>query len=213
MAIVPDQSSTSAPTEADFGANDWLLDTFAGIVESHGPGDRRFRIEHAQHLTPDAIPRFVELGVVPSMQPYHAIDDGRWAEKRIGPERIKTTYAFRSLLDAKARLSFGSDWAVAPINPLQGIDAAVTRRTIDGLQPDGWVPEQKISVLQALQAYTRNNAWAGFQENRMGRIGPGYLADFVVLSEDIFTIEPNRLVNVQVMRTVVDGSEAFVRDE
>ncbi len=194
-------------------ANDWLLDTFAGIIDAHGPGDRRFRIEHAQHLTAAAIPRFAELGVVPSMQPYHAIDDGRWAEKRIGPDRIKTTYAFRSLLDAHARLTFGSDWAVAPINPLQGIDAAVTRRTIDGLQPDGWVPEQKITVLQALQAYIRNNAWAGFQENRLGRIAPGYLADFVVLSENIFAIDPYRLADVEVMRTVVDGKHAYVRDE
>ncbi len=194
-------------------ANDWLLETFAGIIDAHGPGDRRFRIEHAQHLTAAAIPRFAELGVVPSMQPYHAIDDGRWAEKRIGPERIKTTYAFRSLLEANAPLTFGSDWAVAPINPLQGMDAAVTRRTIDGLQPDGWVPEQKITVLQALQAYTRNNAWAGFQEKRLGRIAPGYLADFAVLSEDIFTIDPVQLVDVQVMRTVVDGKHAFVRNE
>lgn len=190
-------------------ANDWLLDAFAGVIESHGTGDRRFRIEHAQHLTADAITRFAPLGVVPSMQPYHAIDDGRWAEKRIGAERIKTTYAFRSLLDANATLTFGSDWAVAPINPLQGIDAAVTRRTIDGLRPDGWVPEQKISVLQAVQAYTRNNAYAGFQEDRLGRIAPGFLADFVVLSDNIFTIDPQRLAEVQVLRTVVDGREVF----
>lgn len=191
-------------------ANDWLLDTFADVAASNGPRDRRFRIEHAQHLTPEAIPRFAELGVVPSMQPYHAIDDGRWAEKRIGSERIKATYAFRSLVDANAKLTFGSDWAVAPINPMQGMDAAVTRRTIDGLNPDGWVPGQKISVLQALKSYTQNNAFAGFQEDKLGRIAPGYLADFVVLSANLFTIDPDTLPEVRVLRTVVNGVDVFV---
>ena len=113
-------------------ANDWLLDVFAQAIETNGPRDRRFRIEHAQHLSKDAFTRFHELSVVPSMQPYHAIDDGRWAEKRIGPQRIKTTYAFHSLLEAKAPLTFGSDWTVAPLNPLEGIYAAVTRQTLDG---------------------------------------------------------------------------------
>jgi predicted amidohydrolase YtcJ len=191
-------------------ANNWLLDTYAAVFAANGPRDRRFRIEHAQHLTAAAIPRFAELGVIPSMQPYHAIDDGRWAEKRIGPERIKTTYAFKSLLDAGASLTFGSDWAVAPIDTMVGIYAAVTRRTIDGLNPDGWVPEQKISVEDALRVYTRNNAYAGFQEDRLGTIAPGFLADFVVLSADIFTINPHDLADVKVQRTVVGGKDAYV---
>ncbi|MBI4409960.1 MAG: amidohydrolase, partial [Gemmatimonadetes bacterium] len=113
-------------------ANDWLLDTYAAVIRQNGARDRRFRSEHAQHLTPAALRRFAELGVLPSMQPYHAIDDGRWAEKRIGRERIQRTYAFRSLLDSEAGLMFGSDWTVAPIDPLLGIYAAVSRRTLDG---------------------------------------------------------------------------------
>lgn len=146
------------------------------------------------------------------MQPYHAIDDGRWAEKRIGAECIKTTYAFNSMLTAHVRLAFGSDWPVAPINPLTGIDAAVTRRTIDGRNPRGWQPQQRINVAAALRAYTTSNAYAGFQDDRLGRIAPGYLADFVVLSDDLFSIDPERIVATQVLRTVVGGVERYRAD-
>lgn len=190
-------------------ANDWLLDNYERIAKEDGPRDRRFRIEHAQHLTQAAIKRFGPLGVIPSMQPYHAIDDGRWAEKRIGAERLKGTYAFHSLLAAKARLTFGSDWSVAPLNPLTGIDAAVTRRTIDGKSPNGWQPQERISVAQAVRAYTTANAYAGFQEDRLGRIAPRYLADFVVLSADIFTIPPNDIVKTKVLSTVIGGVERY----
>jgi len=193
-------------------ANDWLLDTFEAAAEANGPRDRRPSIEHAQHLTREAIERFASLGVVPSMQPFHAIDDGRWAEKRIGPDRIRTTYAFRSLLDAGARLTFGSDWTVAPVDPLQGIYAAVTRRTTDGANPDGWVPEQKITVEEALRAYTVTNAWAGNQEDRLGMIREGYLADFVVLSENLLDIDPTRIPEVRVLRTVIDGTDRFTAE-
>lgn len=198
-------------------ANDMLLDAFAQTVAENGPqsagGDRRFRIEHAQHLTDNAVSRFAEAGVIASMQPYHAIDDGRWAEKRIGPERIKTTYAFRSLLDAGAHLTFGSDWTVAPIDPLAGIFAAVTRRTTDGVNPDGWVPEQKISVEQALHAYTAANAYAGYQEDVLGTLEPGKYADFVILSEDLFAIDPVDIRDVRVLRTVIAGEEKYVAQE
>ena len=190
-------------------ANDWLLGVYADVEAMHGPRDRRYRIEHAQHLSTAAIPRFAELGVVPSMQPYHAIDDGRWAEKRIGPERIKTTYAFKSLLDAGANLTFGSDWTVAPIDPIEGIYAAVTRRTIDGANPGGWVPEQKITVEEALRAYTSNSAWAGFAEAYSGSIEQGKGADFVVLSENLFDIDPVAIADVRVLRTVVGGVDRF----
>jgi predicted amidohydrolase YtcJ len=190
-------------------ANDWILDTYAHVAAANGPRDRRFRVEHAQHLTPAALPRFAALGVIPSMQPYHAIDDGRWAEKRIGPERIRTTYAFRSLLDHGARLAFGSDWTVAPLSPLDGIYAAVTRRTLDGKNPGGWVPEQKITVEEALRAYTAGGAWAGFQEDRLGTLETGRLADFVVLSDDLFRIDPNEIRNVRVLRTVIGGREIY----
>jgi predicted amidohydrolase YtcJ len=190
-------------------ANDWLLDTYQRVAAEDGPRDRRFRIEHAQHLAPTAIARFGRLGVIPSMQPYHAIDDGRWAEKRIGAERLKGTYAFRSLLDTGAPLTFGSDWPVAPLDPLTGIDAAVTRRTIDGRNPQGWQPQERIGVARALRAYTVANAFAGFQEDRLGRIAPGQLADFVILSQDIFTVDPRRIVETRVLSTVVGGKRRY----
>jgi len=139
------------------------------------------------------------------MQPYHAIDDGRWAEKLIGPERIKTTYAFKSLFDAGARVAFGSDWFVAPPTPLEGIYAAVTRRTLDDKNPGGWVPEQKITVDQALQAYTINAAYASFDEKIKGSLEEGKLADFVILSDNLFTIRPQRIREVEVLATYVDG--------
>ena len=194
-------------------ANDWLLDRYAEAVATNGARDRRFRIEHAQHLTPEAIVRFARLGVVPSMQPYHAIDDGRWAEKRIGPARIQTTYAFRSLLDVGADLTFGSDWTVAPISPMEGIYAAVTRRTLDGANPDGWVPDQKITVEEALRAYTSANAYAGFQEQRLGTLEVGKWADFVVLSDNLFEIDPAAIREVRVLRTVIGGQERYVADK
>src|SRR6185295_19058063 len=153
-------------------ANTTLLDIYARTEKENGSRDRRFRIEHAQHLAPSDVPRFAALRVIASMQPYHAIDDGRWAERVIGPVRSKTTYAFRSLLDAGATLAFGSDWFVAPPTPLEGIHAAVTRRTLDDKHPDGWVPQQKISVEEALWGYTRAGAVATFEEREKGMIAP-----------------------------------------
>lgn len=180
------------------------------IFESRSHGTsiraRRFRIEHAQHLDPSLIERFARSGVIASMQPYHAIDDGRWAETKIGIERAKAAYAFRSLLDAGVTVTFGSDWTVAPLNPLLGIYAAVTRRTIDGKHPEGWIPEQKITVEEALRCYTTNNAWAMFAEREVGRIAPGMLADMVVLSEDLFTIAPEHIADVNVDVTIFDGN-------
>ena len=186
-------------------ANDWLLNVYNESIQQNGERDRRPRIEHAQHLTSGGINRIAELGVIPSMQPYHAIDDGRWAEKRIGLERIKTTYAFNSLLQAGAHLTFGSDWTVAPLNPLEGIYAAVTRQTIDGNNPDGWVPEQKILVEQAMRAYTLNNAYAGFQEDKLGTLEVGKYADFVVLSDNILEIAPDDIKSVEVLKTIIGG--------
>lgn len=193
-------------------ANDWLLDAFEQAERQNGDRDRRFRIEHAQHLAPSAIGRFHTLGVIPSMQPFHAIDDGRWAEKRIGPVRILTTYPFRSLLDQGAALTFGSDWTVGPLDPLQGIYAAVTRRTIDGANPDGWVPAQKVTVEEALHAYTAANAFAGFQEMEIGTIESGKLADFVVLSEDLRAIDPLRIPDASVVMTVAGGKTTYSRE-
>jgi len=182
-----------------------LLDIFFDVAEANGEGDRRFRIEHAQHIHPDDFERFAIQGVIASMQPYHAIDDGRWAERTIGSERIKTTYAFRSLIDAGARVSFGSDWSVAPASPIEGIYAAVTRRTIDGANPDGWVPEQKISVEEALRAYTSEAAYASFEEDRKGTIKPGLLADLVLLDRDLTAISPETIPETRVLATIVGG--------
>jgi predicted amidohydrolase YtcJ len=192
-------------------ANDWLLDTYAGVATTNGDRDRRFRIEHAQHLTADAISRFAEQGVIASMQPFHAADDGRWAEKRVGAERIRTTYPFRSLLDAGATLAFGSDWTVAPLDPIVGIDAAVSRRTLDGMHPEGWIPEQRIPLEDTLRAYTSGAARSGFMEDRVGTVENGKLADLVVLSRDVFAMDPHDLGDVRVDITIVDGQVAYER--
>lgn len=194
-------------------ANDLILGIYEQVERENGKRDRRFRIEHAQHLRPQDIPRFARDGVIASMQPYHAIDDGRWAEKRIGKERAKTTYAFRSLLDAGATLAFGTDWTVAPLNPILTIYAAVTRRTIDGKNSKGWVPEQKISVEETVRAYTVGSAYAEFQENAKGTITTGKLADLVLLSRDIFKIDPKEIENVKVVLTMVDGRVVYEERE
>lgn len=188
-----------------------LLNIYEQIEKENGTRDRRFRIEHAQHIAPADISRFAQLNVIASMQPYHAIDDGRWAEKIIGKERCKTTYAFKSLLDANAKVTFGSDWPVAPPTPLEGIYAAVTRRTLDDKNPEGWVPEQKISVNQALKAYTIDAAYASFDEKNRGSLEKGKLADLVVLDQNIFTIAPEKIRQVKVVNTIVGGKMVFER--
>jgi predicted amidohydrolase YtcJ len=190
-------------------ANDLLLEIYDSVAKAHGPRDRRFRIEHAQHLRRQDIGRLAQSGVIASMQPYHAIDDGRWAEKRIGPERIKTTYAFRSLLDAGAHLAFGSDWTVAPLDPVLGIYAAVTRRTLDGKHPEGWVPQEKITVEEALRAYTMGNAYGVFAEKTRGRLVPGYKADLVLLDRDLTAIPPEEIEQAKVRATIVGGRVVF----
>jgi hypothetical protein len=187
------------------------LDIFARVARENAAFDRRFRIEHAQHIAPGDIARFGQLGVIASMQPYHAIDDGRWAERVIGADRAKGTYAFKSLLDAKATVAFGSDWFVAPPTPLGGIYAAVTRRTLDDRNPGGWIPEQKITVEQALRAYTSGAAYAGYQEKEVGVLAPGMLADLVLIDRDITRVAPETIRDAQVMLTMVGGRVMFDR--
>jgi len=189
-----------------------LLDLYLDAEDANGPRDRRFRIEHAQHIHPDDIERFAVQNVIAAMQPYHAIDDGRWAEKVIGPERAKTTYAFRSLIDSGAHVAFGSDWFVAPATPLEGIYAAVTRRTLDDANPYGWVPEQKVTVEQALRAYTTEAAYASFEEDIKGKLKPGMLADFVLLDRDLTKIVPETIRETQVLKTIVGGNIVFSAD-
>ncbi len=193
-------------------ANNTLLNTYQAVIQLNGNKDRRFRIEHAQHLDKNDISRFSDLNVIASMQPYHAIDDGRWAENLIGKERIQTTYPFKSLIDANTTLVFGSDWPVAPASPLYGIYAAVTRQTLDNKNPNGWVPEQKINVEQALIAYTKNAAFSSFDEKIKGTLEKGKLADFVVLNEDLTTIKPEKIKNVIVLQTYVGGKMVFSRN-
>ncbi|MDO8549300.1 MAG: amidohydrolase, partial [Ignavibacteria bacterium] len=192
-------------------ANAYILNLYKKIKEENPEWDRRFRIEHAQHVRFEDIPKFREVGVIASVQPFHCIDDGVWAEKRIG-DRIKYTYPFAAFLDFGVKLCFGTDWPVAPLNPLLGIYAAVTRRTLDDKNPNGWIPEQKISVEDAIKCYTLNSAYAGFEENNKGSIEVGKLADLVVLSDDILTINPVKIKDVTVEMTIFDGEVIFNRE-
>jgi predicted amidohydrolase YtcJ len=190
-------------------ANATILDYYENVLNVDGPRDRRFRIEHAQHLRQDDIPRFGKLKVVASMQPMHIIDDGRWAWKRLDEKRLKGTYAFRSLLDSGAVLAFGSDSPVATMNALYGIYAAVTRRTLDDKNPGGWIPEQKITVDEAVRAFTWGSAYAEFQEDVKGTLENGKLADIIIVSDDIFTIDPVKIRDARVLTTIVGGRVVY----
>jgi len=186
-----------------------ILDLYAEVEKAHGEADRRLRIEHAQHMAAKDFDRFAQLHVIASVQPYHAIDDGRFAESQIGHDRARRTYAFRTFLDHGVRLAFGTDWEVAPLDPLLTVYAAVTRATLDGKNPNGWFPEQKLSVAEAVEAYTMGSAYAEFQEKEKGSITPGKLADMVLLSEDIFSIAPEKIRDVHVAKTFVGGNLVF----
>ena len=188
-----------------------ILDFYAEIAARNGIRDRRFRIEHAQHIAAKDFDRFRDLGVIASMQPTHAIDDGRWAEPRIGHDRASRTYAYRTLLDHGVHLAFGTDWPVAPLDPLLSTYAAVTRRTLDGLNPAGWFPEQKLTVGETLSAYTAGSAYAEFQDHEKGTLEVGKLADFILLDRDPFTIDPTTLRDVQVVSTWVGGRQVYPR--
>ena len=188
-----------------------ILDLYGDVIRANGERDRRLRIEHAQHIAPKDFDRFAAMKVVASVQPYHAIDDGRWAERRIGPDRIKTTYAFRTLIDKGVRLALGTDWTVAPLNPMLTLYAATTRATLDGKHPEGWVPEQKISIVEAVRAYTSGSAFAEFQDAVKGTIVRGKIADLVILSDDVFSIPAARLKDVQVLTTVAGGKVVHQR--
>lgn len=189
-----------------------ILDLYADIIKAHGESDRRLRIEHAQHMAAKDFERFAQLHVIASVQPYHAIDDGRFAESKIGHDRASRTYAFRTFLDHGVRLAFGTDWEVAPLNPMLGLYAAVTRATLDGKNPNGWFPEQKLTVAESVEAYTMGSAYAEFQEKEKGSITPGKLADMVLLSDDIFSIAPEKIRDVKVLKTFVGGNLVFDAD-
>ena len=188
-------------------ANDWILDEFEKIRAENGERDRRSRIEHAQHLSPSAVDRFAEENIIPSMQPYHLYDDGCWAHKRVEYDLLRRTYVFKTLLSKGANLTFGSDWTVAPLDPLTGIHAAVTRKTRDNKNPNGWFPEEKISVDQALRCYTINNAFSAFWEETTGSLSVGKNADFVVHSHNLLTASSDEILKSKVVRTVVAGRD------
>ena len=186
-----------------------MLDIFADIEKEHGYHDQRFAIEHAQHMAQKDFDRFAKLHVIASMQPYHAIDDGRWAEKRLGHDRARYSYAWRSFLDHGVTLAFGTDWPVAPLNPVLGLYAAVTRATLDGKNPSGWIPEEKITLPEAVEAYTIGAAFAEFQEREKGSITPGKLADMVILTDNIFDLKPEAIRGVKVRTTIVGGKVVY----
>ena len=186
-----------------------ILDIFADIEKEHGYHDQRFAIEHAQHMAQKDLERFAKLHVIASMQPYHAIDDGRWAEPRLGHERARYSYAWRSFLDHGVTLAFGTDWPVAPLDPMPGVYAAVTRATLDGKNPGGWIPEEKITLPEAIEAYTMGAAFAEFQEREKGSITPGKLADMVIVSDNIFELKPEAIRNVKVQTTIVGGKVVY----
>jgi predicted amidohydrolase YtcJ len=186
-----------------------ILDLYSDVIKAHGDIDRRFRIEHAQHMAAKDFERFAQLNVIASMQPYHAIDDGRFVERYLGHDRASRTYAFRTFLDHHVRLAFGTDWPVAPLDPMQGVYAAVTRATLDDKNPNGWFPEQKLTVAETVEAYTMGSAYAEFQENEKGSITPGKLADMVLLSDDIFSIDPVKIRDTKVLKTFVGGKLVY----
>jgi len=186
-----------------------MLDIFADIEKEHGYHDQRFAIEHAQHMAQNDFERFAKLHVIASMQPYHAIDDGRWAEGRLGRDRTRYSYAWRSFLNHGVTLAFGTDWPVAPLDPMLGVYAAVTRATLDGKNPGGWIPEEKITLPEAIEAYTMGAAFTEFQENEKGSISPGKLADMVILSDNIFELKPEAIRNVKVKTTIVGGKVVY----
>jgi predicted amidohydrolase YtcJ len=192
-------------------ANASVLDHFKSVDQLNGTADRRFTIEHAQHMRADDLKRFNSQKVVASMQPFHIIDDGRWAWKRLDEKRLGGTYAFRTILDSGGVLAFGSDSPVAPLNPLWGVYAAVTRRTLDDKNPNGWIPEQKISVDETVRAFTWGSAFAEFQERDKGTLEVGKLADMIIISEDIFAIDPVKIRDVTVQKTIVNGKVVFER--
>jgi len=192
-------------------ANRVALDVFESVVRVNGTRDRRDRIEHAQVVSPQDIPRFGELKVIASMQPSHQTNDMRWAEQRVGPERIKGAYAWNSLQKAGAKLAFGTDYPVEPINPFRGLYACITREAAEGGPAGGWQPQEKLPLDDCIQAYTSGSAYAQFEEGKKGELKVGEYADFIVLSQDITKATPKDLLNTQVLQTVVGGRTVYQR--
>jgi predicted amidohydrolase YtcJ len=192
-------------------ANDFILSVYDEAAKINGARDRRFRVEHAQHVRPETIDQFAKLGVIASMHPYHLYDDGIWAYKRLDTNRLKGTYAFKSMKDKGVKITFGSDWPVAPIDPVYGIYSAVTRITGDGKNPNGWYPNEKLSIEDALKAYTATNAYASFLDGKIGILKEGFFADFTILENNLFEVPKEKIKDIKAVRTVLKGKEVFLR--
>ena len=198
-------------------ANHLLLNYLEEMIAQNGPKERRFRLVHAQVIAEQDFERLGPLDIVAEVQPYHLSDDMRWMEERIGTERCRGAYAFKSIVDSGATLSFGTDWpgtsaAEYPISPMLGLYAAVTRQTVTGDPPDGWFPEQRITIEQAIRAYTLNSAYANFEADTKGSIEVGKLADITVLDRNLLEIEPREYLETNVLYTIVDGKIVYERD-
>ncbi len=189
--------------------NNWILNAFEKALEVNGKRDSRHRDEHTQTLALSDIPRFAQLGVIPSMQPTHCISDKKFYEKRIGTERSKGAYAWRSLVEAGSILAFGTDYQVEPLNPIEGLYAAVTRKDRKGEDGEGWFPEQKLTMEEAIKFYTWGSAYAQFMEDRKGMLKPGYLADIVIFDKDLLTIPENEIMSARVVYTIVGGKVVY----
>jgi predicted amidohydrolase YtcJ len=190
-------------------ANRAALDVFEAVAKANGPRDRRDRIEHAQVVAPEDLPRFAKLKVIASMQPSHQTTDMRWAESRVGPERIKGAYAWATLEKSGARLAFGTDYPVEVVSPFRGLYACVTRQLPDGTPAAGWQPQEKISLDDCIRAYTSGAAYAEFEEGKKGELKDGEYADFVILSNDLTKVRPSEHVKTEVLRTVVGGRTVY----
>ncbi|WP_147653933.1 amidohydrolase [Vulcaniibacterium gelatinicum] len=186
-----------------------VLDAYVEVLGADAAGDHRWRIEHAQVLAPEDLPRLARLGVIASMQPTHATSDMPWAEDRLGPARAVGAYAWRQLRDSGARLALGSDFPVESVDPRLGLYAAVTRADAQGQPPGGWHPEEKLTAFEALRGFTRDAAYAGFAEQEVGSLEPGKRADFVILGEDPLAVEPARLRTLPIRATYVDGRPVY----
>jgi len=189
--------------------NNWTLNAFEKAQQLNGIRDSRHRNEHAQTLAPSDIPRFAELGVIASMQPTHCISDKKFIVKRIGEERAKGAYAWKSLADAGARIAFGTDYQVEPLNPMEGLYASVSRKERLGEEGEGWFPEEKITMSDAIKYYTLGAAYAQFMEERKGMIKTGYLADIVITDKDLFNIPEDEIMKTRVDYTIVGGKIVY----
>jgi hypothetical protein len=192
--------------------NNWLLNAFEKAVEVNGRRDSRHRDEHTQTVQKSDIPRFAQIGVIPSMQPTHCISDKKFYEKRVGIERCKGAYAWRSLIDAGSMLAFGTDYQVEPLNPMEGLYASVTRKERRGEEGEGWFPEQKLSMEEAIKYYTLGSAYAQFMDDRKGMIKTGYLADIVIVDKDLLTIPETEIMKTKVDYTIVGGKVVYASE-